>query len=284
MANGHSSSIQNTTKSVHAETVRVVDEQLKDLDVQMRDLDDFVTHARSHNSRHHAQHADSLQQLSSTVETSFGSISAHSKATYERVKHLGDEMEAGTIKLHKHLEPIEEDLRQPLATLREDISSTILREYEPTGDTPAKMRYQYPTELPRTASHQTLIGGVPGIPSPSKTTQLIFNDFDTSDRARSPSRPMSSGLGLERNPLSMSLREVNPNLTTGSLMFDPSASTMSVMSTLNENTVPLFKKSKTRHGNKHGKTKGAVMLEGRENVPLTEFSQSVSKRKSPRLN
>lgn len=282
VANGHSSSIQTTTKSVHAETVRVVNEQLRDLDVQMKDLDDFVTHARSHNSQHHAQHDESLQQLSTTVETSFGNISADSKATYERVKDLGDAMDADTMKLREHLDPIEEDFRQPLATLREDISSTILREYEPTGDTPAKIQYQYPTELPRTAAHQTLIGSVPDVPSPSKATQPIFNDFDTSDRARSPSRPTSSGLGLERNPLSMSLREVNPNLTTGSLMFDPSASTMSVMSTLNENTVPLFKKSTSRH--KHGKTKGAVVLGGRENVPPTEFSQSVSKRKSPRLN
>lgn len=282
MANGHSSSIQTTTKSVHAETVRVVNEQLRDLDVQMKDLDDFVTHARSHNSQHHAQHDESLQQLSTTVETSFGNISADSKATYKRVKDLGDAMDADTMKLREHLDPIEEDFRQPLATLREDISSTILREYEPTGDTPARIQYQYPTELPRTAAHQTLIGSVPDVPSPSKATQPIFNDFDTSDRARSPSRPTSSGLGLERNPLSMSLREVNPNLTTGSLMFDPSASTMSVMSTLNENTVPLFKKSTSRH--KHGKTKGAVVLGGRENVPPTEFSQSVSKRKSPRLN
>lgn len=39
----HSTSIQNTTRSVHAETVRVVNEQLADLDTQMRDLDTFVT-------------------------------------------------------------------------------------------------------------------------------------------------------------------------------------------------------------------------------------------------
>jgi kinesin family protein 11 len=59
-----------TTKSVHAETVRIVDEQMKDIETQMSALDDFVTRARSQNAQHHDSHAQSLQKLSATVKSS----------------------------------------------------------------------------------------------------------------------------------------------------------------------------------------------------------------------
>jgi kinesin family protein 11 len=178
---------------------------------------------------------------------------------------------------------LDEHLCQPLGALREDISSTTIREYEPTGETPQKMQYQYPTELPRTQPAHALLAGMEGAPTPSKAAPLVFNDPDDLEVDRSATRLRSSSLAPERNPLSMSLREVNPNLTTTSLMFDPSASTISIMSTVNENTVPLFKKSTTR-SSRSTRGKAVVTLEGRENVPPSAFSQSASRRKSPRLH
>ena len=55
-ANQHSTSIQDTTKSVHAETVREVDEQMQDLHEKMASLDDFVTRDRSQNDQQHDHH------------------------------------------------------------------------------------------------------------------------------------------------------------------------------------------------------------------------------------
>lgn len=289
-ANEHSTSIQNTTKSVHAETVRVVDEQMKDLDIQMTELDDFVTRARSENAGHHAQHATSVAKLSDTVDSSFSNISSHYKDTYDRVHDLGEKMGTEIENLQEDLQPLDDSLCQPLSKLREDISSTALREYEPTGETPQRVQYHYPTELPRTAAHDVLIAGIPEAslqtPSrpaatPSKTTPAhpIFNDLDTSEGAKSPSRPASSDSAT--NPLSQSLREVNANLTTSGLIFDPTASTMSAVPPTDDNTVPLVKKSTSRIPSKQIKK---VHLDGVENMPPSEFSQSARRRKSPRLH
>lgn len=289
-ANDHSTSIQSTTKSVHAETVRVVDEQMKDLDMQMTELDDFVTRARSENAGHHAQHATSVAKLSDTVDASFSNISSHYKGTFDRVHELGEKMGAEIENLQEDLQPLDDSLCQPLSKLREDISSTALREYEPTGETPKRVQYQYPTELPRTAAHDILIAGIPDAPlqtpsrptaTPSKatTSHPIFNDLDTSEGAKSPSRPASSDSAT--NPLSQSLREVNANLTTSGLIFDPTASAMSALPPADDNTVPLVKKSTSRIPSKQTKK---VHLDGVENMPPSEFSRSARRRKSPRLH
>ncbi|KAM0742574.1 hypothetical protein ACQRIT_002751 [Beauveria bassiana] len=145
-----STAIQNTAKSVHAETVRVVDEQIDDLGSKMHALDDFVTHARTENTTQHESHGQSVQALSNTVEQSFSNISSHFKSMLDRVKNVGEEMELDTNDMREALEPLESQLCQPLTNLRESICNTTLQEYQPTGDTPQKAVYQYPTVLPRT--------------------------------------------------------------------------------------------------------------------------------------
>ncbi|POS78898.1 kinesin-II 85 kDa subunit [Diaporthe helianthi] len=288
-ASDHSTSIQNTTKSVHAETVRVVDEQMKDLNMQMTALDDFVTRARSENAGHHAEHEGSVANLSDTVDASFSNISSHYKGTSDRVQDLGEQMGAEIENLREDLQPLDDSLCQPLAKLREDISSTALREYEPTGETPKRVEYQYPTVLPRTAARDVLIAGVHEAPSqtPSRPTATpnratpahpIFNDIDASEEANSPSRPASSDSAT--NTLSQSLREVDTNLTTTGLVFDPTASTMSAVPPADDNTVPLVRKTTSRIPSKQIKK---VHLDGVENMPPSEFSQSTRRRKSARL-
>ncbi|KAF9870245.1 kinesin related protein 2 [Colletotrichum karsti] len=289
-ANDHSTAIQATTKSVHAETVRVVDEQLKDLDVQMEALDDFVTRARSENASHHERHGESMQGLSSTVEQSFGNISNHFKVTFDRVKDLGEEMETETEEMQDGLEPLTQDLCKPLSNLREDIEVTTIQEYRPTGETPMKVQYQYPTKLPRTDAHESLLANLKDESTPTKpvSDSMVFPDIDQSDIHRSPPVRQSTRMSTlsmisEMPPFTMSLREVNPN-TTSNLTFDPSASMMSI----NENTAPLLfnKRTSTRGAQKGPRKQTSLLpLEGRENMPPTSFSQSMGpKRKSPRLN
>ncbi|KZL74326.1 kinesin motor domain-containing protein [Colletotrichum tofieldiae] len=287
-AEEHSTAIQATTKSVHAETVRVVDEQLKDLDVQMEALDDFVTRARSENASHHERHGESMQGLSSTVEKSFDNISSHFKTTFDRVKDLGEEMETETEEMQQGLDPLTQQLSKPLTALREDIESTTIQEYRPTGETPVKVQYQYPTDLPRTEAHDALLAGLSDGATPTKpgSESMVFPDLDN-DMSRSPPARTSTRMSTlsmisEMPPFNMSLREVNPN-TTGSLGYDPSASMMSI----NENTAPLLfsKRTSTRHMPKGRKQSSMLPIEGRENVPPSSFSSSLGpRRKSPRLN
>ncbi|KAK2060333.1 kinesin motor domain-containing protein [Colletotrichum caudatum] len=290
-AEEHSTAIQATTKSVHAETVRVVDEQLKDLDVQMEALDDFVTRARSENASHHERHGESVQDLSSTVEKSFDSIACHFKSTFDRVKDLGEEMETETEEMQQGLDPLTQQLSRPLAALREDIESTTIQEYRPTGETPVKVQYQYPTDLPRTEAHDALLAELGEGATPTKvgSEAAVFSDMDNdmppprSPPARASTRMSALSMISEMPPFNMSLREVNPN-TTGSLGYDPSASMMSI----NEHTAPLLfnKRASARHVVAKGRKQSSLLpIEGRENVPPTSFSSSLGpRRKSPRLN
>lgn len=293
-ANKHNASLQQATKSVHAETVRIVDEQIKDMESQMRALDDFVTRARSQNAQHHDSHAQSLQNLSSTVKSSYSNISSHFTSTYERVRNLGDEMSAKTATLQETLEPLNSVLRQPLSTLRENITSTQIQDYQPTGETPQKIQYTYPTSLPRTEAHETLLAALrrpstsSGSRSPSKSTTsmvpVIFNDTPSTFTSQlqnfsaslpvGSSRPSEHDHGLTTSALT-GLREVDINVTS-----IPAVSPSEEQVTL----IPSFKRSvSANRGNlpvlKSGKKSGSVVpAEGRENI----LAQSTGRRRSPR--
>src|SRR5450432_2165263 len=129
---------------------------MKDVGLQMQALDDFVTRARSQNAQHHDSHVILLEGLSTTVRTSYDNIGSHFTSTYARVKELGQEMYEKTSNLNETLSHVDATLGQPLANLRSHITMTTLQEYIPTGETPQKVHYQYPTTLPRTEPHESL--------------------------------------------------------------------------------------------------------------------------------
>jgi len=255
----------------------------------MKALDDFVTRARSQNSEHHDQHAQSLQNLSSTVNASYSNIGTHFTSTYERVRGMGDEMSSQTASLQQALEPLEETLRQPLAGLRSNIERTALHEYQPTGETPQKAPYVYPTDLPRTDAHEILLSAMRGVEynseSPTKSTTMIpviFNDGPSSASHQLP--PFRSSRSTpdddQRPTTSGGLRELDANM-------------MSISTTASEDNtlpqIPTFKKSVGAGGKlpvvKSAK-KSIVSLEGRENSINLNASliaqQSTGRRRSPR--
>ncbi len=287
-ANKHNASLQTATKSVHEETIRIVDNQMKDVGLQMQALDDFVARARSQNAQHHDTHSVSLDGLLTTVRSSYGNISNHFTCTYERVRELGVEMSDKTNTLGETLSQVDTTIRQPLAELRSNIAMTTLQEYIPTGETPQKIQYQYPTELPRTDAHETLLAALRRpkshsfSSSPTKTIPVVFND--------TPTQPMSdftlhSAAGHLQTPTStLGLREIDANINAGSL----SSSVESAASTLMGDAtgkIPLLKRSATGTGIKPPrsmKKPAVVALEGRENSMVPSFSQSTGRRRSPR--
>ncbi|KAH8586769.1 P-loop containing nucleoside triphosphate hydrolase protein [Bisporella sp. PMI_857] len=286
--NKHNSSLQVTTRSVHDETVRIVDQQMKDMEIQMQALDDFVTRARSQNAQHHDSHAISLQALSTTVKSSYSNIGAHFASTYERVRDLGVEMTSKAGSLEESLIPLDSNLRQPLEELRSNISNTRLQEYQPTGETPQKMQYQYSMELPRTASHDTLLATLrrPIMESPTKTMiPVIFEDAPQNESEKTiVTTPSTDG---ERKPTS-GLRELDININAGSLSLDHQRSDSDAVSdavkcdALPKN--PSFKKStgSKMQFPRSAKKSNIVVLEGRENS-TSLFSQSTGRRRSPRI-
>lgn len=275
VANKHNASIQTTTQAVNAETIRIVDEQMRDVSTQMQALDDFVTRAKSQNGQHHDSHVQSLRNLSSTVKNSYGSIGQHFATTYERVKHLGEDISSKTASLQETIPPFNSGLKDPLSRLRSTVANTRIQEYEPTGETPQKVQYEFPTVLPRTNAHEMLLAAIRNPESsapPANTMPIVFNDA-----LESTVRPSSSSDASDK--LSGGLREVSVNVRDAAPSGELAESTDSAVNV----TVPLLKKSMTslRIPQKVAKKAGVMPLEGRENA-IPVFSQSTGRRRSPR--
>ncbi|KAL6716695.1 Kinesin-related motor protein [Lecanora helva] len=273
--NEHNKSIQNTAKSVHEETIRTVDAQMKDIATQMQALDEFVTRARSQNERHHTTHVESLSSLASTVKQSYSSIGDHFVSTYDRVRNIGDEISSQSAALSSSLEPLSSSVQQPLTDLRQQISSAPLDEYIPTGATPQKTSYKYPTTLPRTQPHEKILGKEPPPstvqPSPhrSPSKSLIYTDAPSQND--NPAAPPSASSPSKDNPIS--LREISlnvkaPLLRNNSDSAAPAAKTET--EAVGSMGPPPLKRQATESKlpQKFGGSRGAgvVRLEGRENL------------------
>lgn len=212
--NEHNTSIQATTKSVHEETIRIVDAQMKDMATQMQALDDFVTRARSQNECHHSRHVASLQGLASTIHQSYSSIGDHFVSTYGRVRDIGADVSTYGTTLSASLLPLASRIEQPLADLRADITTAPLKEYVPTGETPRKTQYQYPTTLPRTEPHDKVLGKQ-SPSSPRHTNSARSPNKSPSKSIVYTDAPAINGIpptspSKDSNPAS--LREINLNV------------------------------------------------------------------------
>ncbi|MCJ1391011.1 kinesin motor protein cin8 [Xylographa bjoerkii] len=275
--NEHNTSIQATTRSVHEETVRIVDAQMRDMALQMQALDQFVTRARSQNESHHESHLKSLQGLAISVQKSNTNVQDHLSSTQARMLVYDAEMSASGENLKDTLPPLDSTLREPLMELRDHILGSALIEYTPTGETPQKVQYQYPTSLPRTEPHEKLLMNT--------TCSSIPKDFsDILDVPISPSKSVvytdspSEDVALVR-PVSMDggLREVHVNINASlSRNAEQSSGGKPELELLHLSSSLMGPPPLKRHATvdsklpqKFGTGKAAVVrLEGRENVPV----------------
>lgn len=293
----HNSSLQRTTGSIHNETVKILDEQMTDISAQLQVLDKSVTRAQSQNAYHCDQHITSLEGLSTCVKSSYANIGSHLKSTYEQIKVTGDNMLSSYVASQKHLDTVEDMVRLPLVDLRSNLSSTNLEEYKPTGESPRKVFYFYPTELPRTGDHENLIAtlrcsnessdesGTPRSASGATICHDIHKESggETScliNELTSKETPVLAGL----------LRELDANANVG-ISYSSDGRTSAVNKSA---TGPLLafpphslnmERSMTASGrfaiSKSGKTSTCKLVsEGRENVPPSTFGITKGRRRS----
>ena len=276
--NEHNTSIQATTRSVHEETVRIVDAQMRDMALQMQALDQFVTRARSQNENHHESRIQSLRDLASSVKRSNSDVQDHLDSTQARVQTYDAAMSATSETLMKTLPPLDTTIREPLMELRGHILGSALIEYIPTGETPQKVQYQYSTSLPRTEPHEKLLTTI-------MSSSIARDSSDIHDVPISPSKSVvytdspNDDVALVR-PLSMDggLREINVNINTALLSrnADQLSSGKPELELLHLSSSLMGPPPLKRHATmdsklpqKFGTGKGAVVrLEGRENVPM----------------
>lgn len=295
-ATQHSTSIKNTTTSVHATTVNIVEAQMEQMDMQLRSLDDIMSRVRAQNDAHHTAHTSSLSALSSTVQSSYSSIGDHLSTSFARVQSLESDVSAQTTALKETLPALAEDasIRAPLHELREAIGSQNLIEYNPTGETPQRVAYTIPEKLPRTEAHEAVLPRFRDRPASSDATRspskgLVFNDatqttstlddfFSSTIGKPNFSRSMSAH-ATSTIPLGASLRELDVNVVSQENHTQPlpivSRSDTMVMAG------PPLKKQRGEDGSKlpmkkmGRKTVGGEGKADRENLTITSFSSSI---------
>jgi kinesin family protein 11 len=290
---------------VHEETVRIVDLQVKDIATQMQALDDFVTRARLQNAQHHESRVQSLGGLATWVKSSYADMGSRFTSTYENVRVLGDEASTKITQLQDFLSPLETTVNQPLSELRSIVLNTTLQEYQPTGETPQKAQYLYPTDLPHTEAHETLLTALrrPVNLSPSKTTTtttipVIFNDGP--DECDEVSPPSSEDAERKPQTPALGLREIDININARNhVSDDTSVSNMVTKLQIKEPLVPVpsFKRSASagkliapRSAKKAAPAVVMVPLGGRENenavngtTVMFARGEGGGRRRSPRL-
>lgn len=233
----------------------------------------------------------------------------------ERIGQLQDNVDVHTEELHESTAPLEDEVRQRLVELRNNILGQPLREYVPTGITPQKRRYDYPKDLPRTESHDGLRSrhrtskqftalpfneenqppALPSSPvaSPSKT--FVYNDA----AEEVGTRPTSSSI---TNCSNTGLKEVDANVARAVAYDDdendlssckpetPAVTPAVELDETPEKIEPEQPATKRRRSQQSGHTvesklpqkrlskKMAGMMEGRENVPLSATSTNSERR------
>jgi len=213
-ATAHATSLKQTTSSVHETTIRIVSEQMSHMDTQLTSMDEIVSRIRTQNDTAHHAHVSSLSALASTVHASYDAVGDQFTSSFARIEKLGGDVDAEARTLRQTLSELgpDSDMRQPLRKVREIVDTSQLQEYISTGETPARVQYDFPTTLPRTESHDQLLARLRGDNtstlatnrSPSKAP--IYNDatVDLSSPTKptllrplsSASAPFTPALGL----------------------------------------------------------------------------------------
>ncbi|KAF3045607.1 kinesin motor protein cin8 [Didymella heteroderae] len=295
MATKHSDLLKDTTTSVHASTVKTVEAQKGHLDTQLHSLDDIVSRVREQNNVHHIAHTASLATLSSTVQTSYSSIGEHLSTSFERVQSLETDVSAQQSTLKETLSSLSADatIRAPLQELRETVGAQNLLEYDPTGQTPQRVNYHIPSNLPRTEAHESILSRLRDRPASaddaiaSPTKQPIFVDAasptDSTTELFLPAKPdftrAISG-HAQNHTASISLRELDVNIVAQESAHTQPLPLVSRSSDSVVMTAPPNKKLKAEEGSKLPmkkmlrKTVGGGK-EDRENLSLTNFSSSI---------
>ena len=254
--------------------------------IQMQILDDFVTRARLQNEKHHETHVQSLHGLASTVRESHNHVSDHFTLAQDRIRDLGTNHLAQRMAVQAMLPFLTSTIQVQLTNLRAKIANAKLKEYSPTGETPRKTHYDFPTTLPRTEPHEKLLAKLSrpttsSSQAPSRTSspnkqaspskQPIYNDAPTAlpnplTPCKEDAKPLPSTTpGLREIDINITASAPLPKFST-SLLSKPTFDIVEV----GEMGPPPFKRQAitmdTKLPQKH--RGGGMRGEGRENAVL----------------
>ena len=160
--------------------------------VQMAALDEFVTRARSQNDRNHTIHAESRRDLSGNTHQTFATLTQVLDSTSDNLSAFGTNNSSDLSSLQDNIGPLTEVVHQSLAQLQNNVQGAPLRDYVHTGETPQKKDWTYPTTLPQTEDHESMLAKLRGLPDPKQ--QALANGTRTPGRSpRKMASPRKAG-------------------------------------------------------------------------------------------
>ncbi|KAA8894875.1 P-loop containing nucleoside triphosphate hydrolase protein [Sphaerosporella brunnea] len=161
----HHSAIKETTKSIHAQTVKLVAEQTEDVGVQLQDLDQSVANVRSLNEKYHNLSVESINKIVDSGHEFINKFTSLIEEVRGEVSSLEQFSEIASKGL-EDFETFSSSTQERLSQLREKLESEHLKECLPTGQTPRKRKYSFPTSLPSTGPAEEVLAKARGIPRP----------------------------------------------------------------------------------------------------------------------
>ncbi len=160
--------------------------------IQMAALDEFVTRAREKNGRHHHLQHESLKDLSTNVRQTFANMDDTLQATSARMHNHNAACKINIDTLQDSILPLSKSIQSPLVELQGSLDSNPLIDYVSTGETPQKKDWKYPTNLPRTESHDTLLAQIKGLTDSKPVVARSGRKFASPRKLTSPRKGFSS--------------------------------------------------------------------------------------------
>lgn len=265
----------------------------------MEALDDFVANARSQNGRYRDAHITTLDTIASNVRGSYSSVQGQADGLSNRMNQLQEEATQHHASLEGSIAPLSDDVRKPLSDLSAAILNRSFEEYVTTGVTPKKRKYDYPSDLPSTESHEALksrlrntkemellpfnndedgLSPSAGTPAGSPSKGFVYNDAEDEVGTQVPSmtnvNPSNTGLreidaNVAARPLASNTEDNSSAEKDGSHITSPraAAETDGVEPPPSKRRRSNSTAVETKLPNKMLARRMAGMMEGRENVP-----------------
>ena len=295
----YTNDLRDASSKVHRETIDVVSAQKTQLAEQLATLDDIAMRVKAQNDNHHKAHVSSLALLGQNVTASNTSVSDRFDVSYARIQQLDSSTQPEIETLRASVTSLGANAREPLQRLKSNVESQNITEYKPTGDTPEKKNYAVKSNLPTTESRQRLLaklhtageadGGSaklsPKVAQSPPKNAAVFTDLATDQSSDRPDGrddatipPTGSTLcELDVNVMSNSISTSSPTAERELLATKYSADTRSAPQLKRLATTSAIPDLETKLPRKASrKTLGNnILVEGNENIPITNFSSSV---------
>lgn len=149
----------------------------------MAALDEFVTRARSQNDNNHAARVVSLGNLMGSAQDGLTRAKNDANDCEATFSEFSASQIAQMTEIERLVATLQDDTRLPLQKLQTDILESTMADYMPTGETPQKREWSYPTQLSRTENHDTVIARRRGLPDPTLATMKTPSNAKTPGRS-----------------------------------------------------------------------------------------------------